>query len=407
MQYHDLFDLFKDKVNFADPCIDFGNGLVLRNFDFHSRVRFPAPTLETSANTALPSSILADMGGNDGVYALLNRADAEIGENLHFRYHGMFSSSRTRARGVVFMLHGFNEKHWTKYLPWAAHILLNTGKAVVMFPIAFHINRAPAAWSESRSMHRLSKERRKLYPELISSSLSNVAISTRLHNKPERFIWSGLETYHDLLDLVETIKRDEHPAIAADAGMDFFAYSIGALLVEITAMTNKSGYFSQSRNVAFCGGPVFNRLSPVSKFILDSEANVRLYSYLVEHLDSHMKNNPQLERLLTGMEEGVNLRSLLNYRVNLKYREEKLRSISDRFYAVALEQDEVVPPYEVINTLQGSRKDIGIRVDVLDYPYPYQHENPFPAGIFSGGGLIAEIDRQFKRTFDPICAFLA
>ncbi|MDR2051096.1 MAG: DUF6051 family protein [Deltaproteobacteria bacterium] len=407
MQYHELFALFGDRINYAGAGVDCGNGLVLRNFDFHSKVRFPAPSLETSVNTALPASVIEDMSGNEGVYSLINTTDAEIEENLHFRYQVMLPSSSGRARGIVLMLHGFNEKHWLKYLPWAAHIALNTGKAVVMFPIAFHMNRAPAAWSEARSMHRLSKERKGLYPDLIGNSLSNVAISTRLHNKPERFIWSGLESYHDLLDLIEIIKRGEHASIAPEASVDFFSYSIGTLLMEIAVMTNKNGYFSQSRCVAFCGGPVFNRLSPVSKFILDSEANVRLYSYLVEHLDSHMKSDSQLKRLLTAEEEGVNFRSLLNYRVKLDYREEKLRSLRDRFYAVALARDEVVPPYEVINTLQGSRKDMGIRVDVLDYPYPYRHEEPFPSGIYGRASLIGEIDRQFRRTFEPISAFLA
>jgi hypothetical protein len=407
MRYHELFALFRNRADYAGVGTDFGNGLVLRNFDFHSRARFPYLAPETSRNTALPATASADLRGQAGACSLLDKADAEIEENLRFRYPVMLPSSGGKARGVIIMLHGFNEKLWLKYLPWAAHLVLHTGKAVLMFPIAFHMNRAPAAWSDARSMHRLSRERRRLYPELIGSSLSNVAISTRLHNMPARFIWSGLESYHDLLDLVETIKKGEHPAIAAGADIDFFSYTIGTLLGEITVLTNKNGYFSQSRCAAFCGGPVFNRLSPVSKFILDSEANVRLYSYLIEHLDSHMKSEPRLERLLTGEEEGINLRSLLNYRVNLAYREDKLRAASGRFYAVALERDEVVPPYEVINTLQGSRKDIGIRVDILDYPYPYRHEEPFPAGVSGGASLAGEIDRQFRRTFDPISAFLA
>jgi hypothetical protein len=184
MRYHELLALFRNRADCAGAGMDFGNGLALRNFDFLSRVRFPDPSSETGRNTALPASAFTGLRGHADACSLIDKADAEIEENLRFRYQIMAPSSGEKARGVIIMLHGFNEKHWLKYLPWAAHLVLHTGKAVLMFPIAFHMNRAPAAWSDARSMHRLSRERRRLYPELISSSLSNVAISTRLHNRP-------------------------------------------------------------------------------------------------------------------------------------------------------------------------------------------------------------------------------
>jgi hypothetical protein len=359
--------------------------------------------MKTCANSAMPNSDCA-VEESGGVRSLLNKADSEISDNLNFRYHVVFPAGVKKARNLIILIHGFNEKSWDKYLPWAAFLAGKTGKAVIMFPIAFHMNRAPSIWSDKRHMRRASQERKKQYPMLINSTLSNAAISTRLHNRPERFIWSGLESYHDIIDLVEDIKKGNQPNIEAEAGIDFCSYSIGTFLGEIVLMSNKDGYFSKSRYATFCGGPVFNRLSPVSKFILDSEANVSLYSYLVEHLESHMKNSPLLGRLLSGdYAEGVNFRSLLNYRVNLDYREDKFRSFSERFYAVALARDEVVPAYEVINTLQGRRHDIGIRVDVLDYPYPYRHEDPFPLN----SRITQEVNRQFNATFAKISEFLA
>ena len=400
MKYLDIFNLLHSKANYTDDRIELGNGLVLRNFDFRSRIRFPLPESAAEAH-ALPAAVTDDIA--EGIHRLINKTDAEIEENLAFRYHIIMPDKQERARNVIFLFHGFNEKYWSKYMPWAFHLAANTGKAVVMFPIAFHMNRAPALWSEARSMHKVSRERKQRYPALLNSSLSNVAISTRLHNKPERFIWSGLESYYDVLDLVESIKQGRHPAIEEETGIDFCSYSIGTFLGEIIMMTNKNGYFSNSRYAAFCGGPVFNRLSPVSKFILDSEANVRLYSYLVEHIDSHMKTHKELGQLFSGAyDEGVNLRCLLNYRTNLEYREDKFRAMKDRFYAIALAKDEVVPPYEVVNTLQGSRMDVGIRVDVLDYPYAYRHEDPFPPLPH----IADEVDRQFRITFDRISEFL-
>lgn len=194
------------------------------------------------------------------------------------------------------MFHGFNEKYWSKYLPWAKYLADKTGKAIVMFPIAFHMNRAPAIWSDTREMYNVSNQRKQRHPEIISSSLSNVAISTRLHNKPQRFIWSGLQSYYDVMDFIEIVKDGKHPAIHKDASIDFVSYSIGTFLGEIVMMSNKNGYFSNSRYVTFCGGAVFNRISPVSKFILDSEANVSLYSFVVEHLE-HEEPFPLQEKI--------------------------------------------------------------------------------------------------------------
>ncbi|MDR1124715.1 MAG: DUF6051 family protein [Deltaproteobacteria bacterium] len=402
MEYTALYKYLKQVCNYSDDEIKLDCNLVLRNYNFSSRIRFMQPFTETGVNNALPE-ITSDDEELAGVQMLLNKPDSEVEDNLNFRYHVIFPAGVQKAAGIIILLHGFNEKYWDKYLPWAACLAGNTGKAVVMFPIAFHMNRAPTLWSDKRHMQRASTERKKRYPVLINSTLSNVAMSTRLHNRPDRFIWSGFETYHDIIDFVESIKNGRHPGIEPEASIDFCSYSIGTFLGEVVMTTNEGGYFSKSRYATFCGGPVFNRLSPVSKFILDSESNVSLYSYLVEHLESHMKNSPQLAHLLGGaFEEGINFKSLLNYRLHLPYREEKFREFSDRLYAIALARDEVVPAYEVINTLQGSRKDIGVRVDVLDYPYIYRHEDPFPIN----GRITAEVDRQFRATFDKICSFI-
>ncbi|MDR1809037.1 MAG: DUF6051 family protein [Prevotella sp.] len=204
------------------------------------------------------------------------------------------------------------------------------------------------------------------------------------------------------MDFVESLKEGLHPVISKDASIDFFSYSIGTFLGEILMMSNKNGYFSDSRYATFCGGAVFNRLFPVSKFILDSEANVSLYSYVVEHLESHMKRDEVLRHYMNTPPEGINFRCMLNYKALTRQREDSFRRMSRQFYAIALEKDEIVPAYEVVNTLQGSRRDIPIRIDILDYPYDYIHENPFP--ILTE--IADEVDKQFGLTFDKICGFL-
>jgi hypothetical protein len=271
---------------------------------------------------------------------------------------------------------------------------------VLLFPIAFHMNRAPQAWSDTRAMFSASEQRKKQFPLILHSSLTNVAISTRLHAKPQRFVWSGLQTYYDIIQLLEQIKSGNHPAIAATASIDLFAYSIGAFLCEILMMTNYNNYFSNSKLVMFCGGPVFNRISPVSKFILDSEANVNLYSFLVEHLESYLNNDERLKHYLSNAhEEGMCFRSVLNYSAMAGFREERLQKIAERLYAVALNGDTVIYPYEVLNTLQGKYRNIPVPVDIIDLPYHFIHEAPFPATTKNA----SLVDEAFDTVFDIIC----
>lgn len=403
MKYIELHAKLKELMNYEDDEIQIDENLILRNYNFDSKFRDILPGgLYNPDNYEYCSSEDPDYEP-DIIQDMLNMSDAEIPENIHFRYHMFCPSNKGRVQQVILLFHGFNEKHWAKYATWAKTLADKTGKAVLLFPIAFHMNRAPLSWSDAHQMYAISQQRKKRHPEVICSTLSNVAISTRLHNKPQRFIWSGLQTYYDVITLVESIKADKHPDIAPDASIDFFSYSIGSFLAQILIMTDANGYFSKSRLCMFCGGAVFNRLSPVSKFILDSEANVSLYSFVVEHLESHMKRDKMLRHYLSDSHpEGINFRSMLNYKTFTDFREKRFREMQDRIYAVTLEKDSVVPAYEVINTLQGIKRDIPIKVDILDFPFPYKHEDPFPALA----SIADAVDEEFIKAFEMMCNFL-
>ena len=402
MKYIDLFNHLKKIENYTDERIAIDEHLEMRNFSFESKYRFLLPGGSGNSDDYEVISCDSEDYEPDVIQKMLNKKDSEILENIRFRYHVILPKSTTKAKGVIFLFHGFNEKYWNKYLPWAYRLSDITGKAVLMFPIAFHMNRAPAAWSNSREMFSVSEQRKKRHPNVISSSLSNVAISTRLHNKPQRFIWSGLQTYYDVIDLVEYIKDGHHPCIEANASIDFCSYSIGTFLGEILIMTNKNGYFSDSRYATFCGGAVFNRFSPVSKFILDSEANVSLYSFVVEHLESHIRRDEILRHFLTAHSEGTNFRCMLNYKTLTAYRDEKFNDLAERIYAVSLAKDEIIPPYEIENTLLGVQRNNKVKIDVFDFPYPYKHEDPFPALP----KIADEVDKEFLEVFGKIGEFL-
>lgn len=326
----------------------------------------------------------------------LDVCDVEVRENERFRYQVLAPAGERPARGAILMLHGLNEKDWAKYLPWAHALATGTGRAVVLFPTAFHMQRAPRGWSERHAMHRAAAARRAAHPSVLASSLSNVATSTRLHARPQRFFWSGIQTYHDVARLVAAVRHGRHPLIAADARLDVFGYSIGCLLAEILLMSDPGGLLADARLCMFCGGPVFNRLSPVSRFILDSEANVALYSFVVEHLESHLRACERLRHHL-GAEhpEGLAFRSMLRYDTLRETREAQFRRLAPRLLGLALASDTVVPAYEVVNTLQGAARDIPVRVETLAFDHPHTHEDPFP--------LLEthreSVDAAFRRTF--------
>jgi hypothetical protein len=80
------------------------------------------------------------------------------------------------------------------------------------------------------------------------------------------------------------------PDIAEGTRINFFGYSIGGFLTEILCMTNEDDLFSDSRVVIFCGGPTIDRMHPVSKYILDSEALASLSSFFIEHLENKCKD---------------------------------------------------------------------------------------------------------------------
>jgi hypothetical protein len=389
MDYLPLYEYLKSCVSFGCARVELVGERSVHNGHFQSR-----------HTSLLPDG--QEFGGAVG--DVLDVADTQVAENRSFQYHVFRSHRSVKSDGMILLLHGFNEKHWHKYLPWAFKLLEITGKTVVLFPLAFHMNRAPLAWSNSRLMHAISKRRKAQFPDILNSSLLNAAISTRLHLNPQRFIWSGLQTLEDLRDFVALCKKGEHPLFEKNVTVDILAYSIGGFLSEILLLSDPDSLFLDTRLFLFCGGPVFNRISPVSKFILDSEANVRLYSFLVEHLDSHLKHDPKLLHYLNDESgSGVAFRSMLSYNKMSDFREERFKRLAGRISAIALTKDEVIPPHEVENTLKGRKRDIPIAVETLDFPYAYKHEDPFPALA----GISGQVNECFNQVFRDIGSFLS
>ncbi|HMQ78585.1 MAG TPA: DUF6051 family protein [Ignavibacteria bacterium] len=329
--------------------------------------------------------------------------DSEISCNEEFDYIIINNNTPAEAKSAIILFHGLNEKKWDKYLPWAYRLLKNTGKPVILFPLAFHMDRAPKEWSVAANMNAAAKER--AHTDLLNSHTSfvNAAISSRLEANPQRFFWSGLHSYIDVSVFLHELNRGRVKGFAAGTAADIFGYSIGAYFGLILIMAGAGGLTENSKLFTFCGGATLDRMYPISKYILDAHAASAISSYYLELLNNDFKGTPRMQHYLSAEhpEEGY-FKSMLLYHHFKELREGRLRQISARIRSAALKHDSVVPPVEVMNTLQGEMRDIDITVDIEDFPYPYSHVNPFsPAEKHS-----IETNNAFVKIMDKASEFL-
>ena len=340
----------------------------------------------SSGAPAIAASVIPFRSGSFRVLA--NVADSEskfggrdvvINDTRSFSYTVIAPECRAKRGGAILLLHGLNEKLWDKYLPWAKELSALTGRAVILFPIAFHMNRAPSLWSTPRAMSALSQERKRLFAAR-ESSFANAALSSRLQSAPERLIWSGLETYYDLLQVIEEVRSGRHPVVDRKARIDLFGYSIGALLAEVLLLDNYHGLFSDSRVFLFCGGSTLSAMWPVSRYIIDSTAHQALADYYGEHFESNLASTAPLRRLFERVQDlGTSFRSMLFLDRLGEFRVPRLKELGKRLAALVLKRDRVVPSGAVTATLSAATHSSGWSpVTVVDFPYRYTHEEPFP-----------------------------
>ena len=309
----------------------------------------------------------------------LHWADYDVDCNIHFQYHIIQPLGTPKAEGVIIVFHGLNEKKWDKYLPWAYGLATQTGKAVMLFPIAFHMSRAPERWSSRQEMYIIAQKRMNEFPDNSETSYVNAATSTRLDAFPQRLFWSGLQTYNDIVQLITDLKAGLLPTIAPTATVDLFGYSIGSFLSVILMMANPKDYFTNSKLFCFCGGMTIDRMFPISKYIMDGRAAITMQKTFAELLSTNFKNDDRLRHYQDSnlhFGEGW-FKTMLRYNYYQKEREQRFLQLEKQIKALVLEKDEVTPPIEALNTLKGGYRNINIEVQIEDFPYPYTHMSPF------------------------------
>jgi hypothetical protein len=331
----------------------------------------------------------------------VSSTDSVIAENRSFVYP-VFAPTGAKSDKVILLLHGLNERSWVKYLVWALYLAEQTNSYVILFPIAFHINRSPAVWSDPRAMISLMKERNASIGEINKSSFANIALSNRLTEDPMRFFKSGYETTSDIVKLLSAIKTGTHEVIPKTENFNIFAYSIGAFLAEIMMMGNPKNLLSKSKLFIFCGGSVFSNMQGSSKLIMDSLAFNRVYNFYLYDFEETLTGKSPLVEFLHSSQIGMAFRSMIDLERLKNFRENILRNIREQIHSLSLLKDTVIPSKGVISTLRASGKnDV---VEVWDFPYTYSHENPFPV---LDSPLSKKVDYWFEKVFAEAIIFLA
>lgn len=322
--------------------------------------------------------------------------DNHIQENKTFSYAVFTPDGKEKRDKAILLLHGLNERTWEKYLTWAEYLVRTTGKPVILFPIAFHMNRTPRLWSNPRAILPWVNRRKEEVKDLTNSTFVNVALSSRLSKNPLRFYASGRESIYNVWQLVQEIKSGRHPLFREDTSVNIFAYSIGALLAQVILLADPGRLFASTRLFMFCGGSIFSEMNGNARDILDKEAFERLHHYFRnDFLRTHTLPNACRHDFLERA-----FRAMIRPDVLTDYRESFFRKACHRIKAVSLKKDIVMPTGGIIKALGKTSERI---LEEMDFPFPYSHQVPFPAHTKTDPTLI---ERAFTALFRKAAAFV-
>lgn len=322
-------------------------------------------------------------------------SDDAILENKQFNYSIFTPRNSARSDQAILLLHGLNERSWKKYLSWAEYLAEATGKSVILFPIAFHMNRAPVSWSDARALIPWVTKRKVKIPGLTNSTFVNIALSSRISQNPIRFYSSGRETIMNVWQLAQEIKSGKHPLFKEDTSINLFGYSIGALMSNVLLLSNPGNLFDKSKLFMFCGGSIFSKMNANARDIIDSEANEKLQNYYTSDFFNEEVIPVSFQDNIYQAFKAMILPDKLK-----ELRESFFTKSSDRIRAITLKDDVVIPTEGAMITFGSASGKI---VEEMDFPYSYTHQWPFPLNAISHKQLVND---SFKEVFNKVAAFL-
>jgi hypothetical protein len=323
---------------------------------------------------------------------LLHPDDQDEAENLAFALPLVLPRRPAPFDRVIIILHGLNESEYRKFFPWAC-TLASAGFPVLLFPIAFLVNRRPRHWMGNAETQRCLQERQALPGNLVATRY-NTILSARIERHPERLFLGGRQSYFDLLGLVASLR---HGALTVEDGqdgtlvpwrpfaegtrIDFLAYSIGGYLtLGLLLGEGDTPDLAESQAVVFAAAAPFTHLNPalnanpLSPFILDRRATDRVRQFYAAVEADSLLDNPQ----------GRWCRAIL--RAEHAVLDPPLQRLRTRLFTIGNTADTVIPP-------DGMEETFG----PLDCLVPLgAHEYPFSLSDVWQTGVTRSIVRSYN-----------
>jgi len=322
--------------------------------------------------------------------------DDYIEENKTFAYTCFVPSTQKQYKEAIILLHGLNERNWNKYLTWAEFLAKETHKPVILFPIAFHMNRTPSLWSNPRQILPWVTKRKEEINNNDNLTFANLALSWRISRNPLRFYASGRESVFNICQLVQEIKNGEHPLFLKNTSVDLFAYSIGALLSQVLLLANPNELFNHTRLFMFCGGSIFSEMNGNARDIMDKESYERMsYFYQNDFLNKHNLPYCFKEDVLEKA-----FKAMIRPDFMQEERESFFRQACHRIKAISLKKDIVMPTAGIVKALGKTSEKI---LEELDFSFPYSHQVPFPVNSEFDK---KEVDKAFQSVLGKGVSFL-
>lgn len=401
MNYNKMYNTLSE--NFKQQNNSFTSGTKIFKISFTSGENFdqnlPDSRKDDNYDLLLNYFLQNNEYSQKYIFRHLSAPDSSFSENIKFDYHVIKADDNKKVESAILLLHGLNERNWNKYLPWGEFLHRTTGKAVILFPLAFHMDRAPVEWSDPRLMNKVSIERAKLIPNVQDTSFANAALSTRLQFAPERLLLSGVQTYKDIVTVLKEIRAGKNEYISPSASLDMFGYSIGAFLGEILLISNPDGLFSNSRLCMFCGGALLDKATPVSKAIIDSAAAKAVLKFYGKE-NFGKGGTEDISGLLHSFEDvGIYFKSLINSGFYPSLTKSLLNSVREKIKVIGLKKDKVFSEESLRFTFSGGLEKT---IDMFDFGYKYSHEKPFPENKKDE----EMVNYSFEKVFGSAAAFL-
>jgi hypothetical protein len=386
MNYTDKYFELKANFKLNGNTLKIDDSVEMLTMHFYSKDHLPQLIDESED----PSADMLNLG----------MPDHKFYNNNSFAYPIFVPKGKKKYSKAIVLLHGLNEKFWDKYLPWAYYLALYTNRPVILFPLSFHMNRAPGEWSDPRLMAPLVNNRKAKY-QTDNLTFVNVALSSRLSDEPLRFMRSGYQSATDLIYLTNLIETGDFPLFQQGTKPDFFAYSIGAFVSQILLLANPYEMFTNSRFFLFCGGAFFKDMHGESKLIMDKTASEKLNEFYTATIDKVMYEKEFLRTFFIKDILGKAFYSMIKEENNKTFREDRINAASKNIFALALEKDKVIPS-SGINTALHISNGVDKITETLDFPYIYNHENPFPV---TGKYDKHTVDFWFTEVFEKAAGF--